>query len=151
MYLVVGLFFTAAIVYALLNQRHILVKEYTDLLQKGQIIQGEIIEIEPYSHIMARTKSNLVGGSGARQGVTVKINCETLNNKIIIEDWNYRLKDEFKVGDGIEVYYLNSNFWVKAASVNHRSIALRLLAKTREAASYETPEHFKTATIRAGK
>ena len=116
-----------------IQQKEALDKEFAKLVKHGKIIEGEIVDFEPYSHIILRNESFAVSSWGGRgyQGIAVKIICKTLNNKEIAEDWNYGLKDRFKVGDSVSLYYWDKNVMVKLASVHHPKVAMLLITKSR--------------------
>ena len=116
------------------KQAEILDKEYSNLVNRGKIVRGEIIYFRPYSHLSAQGKSNVNGGAYASQGIVVKIICRGLNNKEIIEDWDYLFKEQYKVGDSINLYNWDENFWIKATSLKNKRIAKRLIEK-----EYENP------------
>ncbi len=95
-------------------------QEMINLIKYGRLVHAEIVDFKPYSYVVRGGKS---GRGREHHGIDVRIKCETLDDKVIYEDWNYDLKGGYKVGDFIDVYVWEKNFWIKAASANRRSVA----------------------------
>ena len=111
----------------LFHQIDILDKEYSSLIEHGKIVHGEIVRADSYLFFFGSGKSNWY--LWPHTGVSAKIICKELNNQVIYEQWSYKLKDTYKAGDDIQLYFFEKNFWVKLASANHRGVANIVMVK----------------------
>ena len=125
LYTVIGFIISTLIYFWFINQGERLNQECANLIKYGKIIHGEIIDIKPYSHSIQRARGTLMLGQSSwfYQGVSVKIICKEFNNKVIYEDWVYESRNGYKVGDGVDLYYLDKNYWIKLASVHEKRVA----------------------------
>ena len=104
------------------------------LVTDGSMIKGSIVKFEPYS-FDATGRSSVKG----REGIYVTIEYDTgpEGQKKVYEDWKRSQEFENKYGRGseIELYYLESNKKIKAASRHDRYLQNALLTVINSARS----------------
>ena len=91
--------------------------EFGHLAKHGRILSGEIIKFEPY----LRHRSSEGGPTEPLKGIAVKIKSKDLDESIF-ENWDYRFKDSYHIGDTVRLYYDEENKRIKVASENHKDL-----------------------------
>ena len=119
--------FIAAVFFAYAKMA-VIEKDYQNLAEKGQAIQGVLKRCDPFEGTIIWKRT---GGLSAKEpGVRVAIEYSLANDKknVLYEEWPVQHKDSCRTGDLIELLYFSANDLVKVSSKKNVQMAWRFVS-----------------------
>lgn len=104
------------------HSKKLMDQDYEQLAKSARLVNGFIVKFEPYPGMRIFDQSG--GSIEDKPGIHVSIAVDlgSGDKNLIHEDWPAKLKENFVVGDTIEVLYLESNELVKFSSKSNKNI-----------------------------